>query len=121
MKSKQLAWKEFSVDLEAVDAKFKADYAGNYVCNQAHAVLELYFSGEITEQMISDIEAYWDGLTAQSASAVSYRSQAAVKEALDDVKAGLVSKTWDAMSVLERKMVTNQSVTKAELITASLL
>ncbi len=121
MKSKQLQWKEFSVDLEAVDAKFKADYPGNYVGNQAHAVIELYFSGELTVEMEEDIDAYWDGLTIASADAVSYRSQADIKEALDTVKAGLVAKTWDAMSVLERKMVTNQNVTKAELIAAELL
>jgi hypothetical protein len=121
MQSKQLQWKEFAVDLEAVDAKFRADYAGNYVGNQAHSVLELYFEGELTEQMHSDIDAYWNGLTDQSADAVSYRSAADVKAAIETMKAGLVAKTWDQMSALERKLVIGQSVSKAELITAELL
>jgi hypothetical protein len=76
MQSKQLEWKEFSVDLKAIDAKFKADYPNNYAGNQAHSIMELYFTEELTEQMNTDIDAYWDDLTAESAEATSYQSAA---------------------------------------------
>ena len=78
MQSKQLEWKEFSVDLQAVDAKLKADYPDNYCGNQAHSVLELYFTGELTEQMKEDINAFWEALDEASAVVVSYKSTAQI-------------------------------------------
>ena len=42
-----LAWKNFSVSLSAVDAKLKTQFPNNYVGNQAHAHLELYFQNDI--------------------------------------------------------------------------
>ena len=53
MQSKKLEWKQFNIDLRAVDTKMKADYPGNYCGNQAHSCLELYFENECSAQMHS--------------------------------------------------------------------
>lgn len=73
-----LQWKEFNVDLRALDAQLRQDYA-SYVGNQAHNVLELWFSEEPSEQEKADIQAYWDGLVDQSAEAQSYQSAADIE------------------------------------------
>jgi len=117
----ELQWKEFNVDLDAVRAKLETDYPDNYKGNQAYSVLELYFENEPTEEQRAAIQSYWDGLTDQSLEATSYCSQADMKAALDSARSGLVSKTWDQMGELERKLVVGANVTKAELIAANLL
>ena len=121
MQSMKVSWKEFSVDLEAIDTHFRAEYPGNYCGNQAADMLELYFETELTEGMQADIEAYWEGIESNSAEAESYRSVSAIKDAIATLKAGLIAKSWDAMSAIERKLVVGQTVTKEELIAAELV
>jgi hypothetical protein len=117
----ELQWKEVSLDLEKVDTKLKADYPSNYKGNQAHSVLELWFENEPSELEKADILAYWEALDEESDEASSYRSQADVKEAQEALKAGLIAKSWDQMSAVERKAMMGMSVTKQELIDAELL
>ena len=121
MQKLELQWKEFNVDLEALDAKLKVDHPSSYKGNQASSCLELWFD-ELPDQAAKDaIQAFWDALTAESAEAVSYRSQAQIKAALEALKADIPSKTWNQLSAPQRKVVVGQSVSKAELIAAALL
>ncbi len=69
----KLSWKEFSVDLRALDAKMRLDYP-SYVGNQAHSDLELWFSEELSQEDQDAIQAYWDALTEESEEAESYMS-----------------------------------------------
>jgi len=110
-----LQWREFNIDLLAVDTKMRADYPTKYSGNQASSFLELYFSEEPTEEEKAAIQSYWDGLTDQSAEVLSYRTQASIKEAIDNLKMGLVNKTWDQMTVTERKIVVGATIDKSEL------
>ena len=47
MQKLELQWREFNVDLEAVDAKLKADHPSSYKGNQAANCLELWFDDSI--------------------------------------------------------------------------
>lgn len=76
----QLNWHPFSLNLQQIDTKFRTDYPNNYVGNQAHSVLELYFENELTEQMKTDIQTYWDSLTAESSEAIGYISFSSIQE-----------------------------------------
>ena len=117
----ELQWKEVSIDLEKVDAKLRADYPANYKGNQAHSVLELWFDQAPSEQEAADIAAYWESLDAESDEAQSYRSMDQILAAKAAVKAGLLAKSWDQMSQVERKSMMGMEVSKQELIDAELL
>lgn len=116
----ELQWKEFNLDLEAIDAKLRLDYP-NYTGNQAHSCLELWFSEEPSQEDKDAVMAYWDGLSSESDEATSYRSRQQIKDAKEALKEGLLSKEWSAMSQPERKLVLGMDVSKAELISAELL
>jgi hypothetical protein len=161
-----LNWKEFNVDMEAVDAKLKADYPGNYLGNQAHSVLELYFqqdpqiipmqeqqqtvqqqavdseTGELLVDengdpvMVDVVEtiqvaagpsvkdqvlAYWESINEESEEVLSYRSSAQIMAAIQALKEGIPAKTWNQMNAVERKLVLNLAISKADLISAGVL
>lgn len=117
----ELEWKELNLDLEAIDAKLKVDYPLNYKGNQAHSKLELIFDAEPNQAEKDAILAYWEALDEQSAEAASYRSNSEISLAQAALKAGLLAKSWDQMSAIERKAMLNMPVSKQELIDAELL
>lgn len=115
-----MQWKEFNVDLEAVNTTLKGLYP-HFAGPQGHSILEFWFNEEPSQEDKDAIQAYWDGLASDSAEALSYRSKDAVKAAIQSLREGIVSKEWAAMSAVERKMFMNLDVSKAELIAAELL
>ena len=74
----ELKWKDFSVDLSAIDLKLRADYP-TYTGNQAHSYLELWFTEEPDQTAKDAIQALWDGITKKSAIAKSYKTQDQIK------------------------------------------
>lgn len=80
----ELQWKGFSVDLRAVDANLRDLYA-HYSGNQAHDVLELWFTEEPSSEEKADIQAYWDGIESDSSEATSYQTA-------EEVEANLAAK-----------------------------
>lgn len=116
----EMEWKEFNIDLEAIDAKLRQDEP-LYVGNQASNKLELFFSEEPSQESKDAIQAFVDGLDAQSPEAISYRSQQDIQQAIQALKQGIPAKSWNDMSAIERKIVMGVDVTKAELIAAQLL
>jgi len=76
----ELPWKQFNVDIRAVDAQLRLDYA-SYAGSQASYTLELWFNEEPSEQDKTDIQAMWDGITEESEEAQSYESQADIETA----------------------------------------
>lgn len=69
----QMQWKEFNVDLRAVDANLRGLY-DSYSGNQAHGVLELVFTEEPSSEDKAAVQAYWDGIESDSSEATSYQS-----------------------------------------------
>lgn len=120
MQKLELQWKEFNVDLEAVDAKLRSEQP-SYKGNQAASCLELWFEELPSREDCEALQAWWDALTAESPEAMSYRSQAQIEAAITSVKAGIPAKTWNQLVTVERKMVLGQVPSKAELIEAGLL
>lgn len=116
MHSMKLQWKEFNVSLENFEAHMRANFPA-YLGNQAAQELTLYFDQELTEQEEGSIQAHWDLLDGSDyLSAQTLAAQAEqLKQAVADMKSALVSKTWDQMTVTERKVVMNMDVTRAEM------
>lgn len=82
----KLEWKaDFKVDLAALDQQLRSMHE-QYVGNQAHNHLELWFSEEPTEADKEAIQAMWEGLDEQSPWALSYKSAEAMKAEQDAQK-----------------------------------
>jgi hypothetical protein len=87
----ELQWKEFNVDLGAIDASLRATYP-HFCGNQAHNLLELWFT-EVPSQDDQDaIKAMWDGLHEASSQVVSYKSEEQIKAASDAKRASAKAK-----------------------------
>lgn len=69
----ELQWKEFNIDLRAVDAALRELYP-NYTGNQAVSSLELWFSEEPSDSEKAELQAYWDDIHEASDEAESYQS-----------------------------------------------
>lgn len=121
MQKLELQWREFNVDLEAVEAKMKTDYPESYKGNQSGLCLELWFDELPSQEDCEAIQAWWDALTAESDEAVSYRSQAQIQAAIAQIKEGIPEKTWNTMITIERRLQMGLPVSKNDLIAAELL
>jgi hypothetical protein len=87
----EMKWKDHSVDLGALDASLRAAYP-KYSGNQAHRVLELWFTEEPSQDDKDLIQMQWDEIDADHAMAKSYKSQEQVKAAQDAKKASARAK-----------------------------
>lgn len=116
----EIEWKEFNLDLEAMDVKLRQDEP-LYVGNQASSKLELFFSEEPSQESKDAIQSYLDSLTDESDEAKSYRSQQQLQQAIQNLREGIPAKSWNEMNAIERKLVMGLTVSKAELIAAELL
>lgn len=109
MFSMRFEWKESNVNLQALEAHMRAEYP-NYVGNQASSALELYFSEELSQEDQDDIQAYWDLLDN-----TGYVTQEQISAAIASMKAGMINKTYDQLSVGEKKLLLGLNPTNAEL------
>ena len=114
MNSVRLSWHNHNVDLQAVETYIKANFP-NCVGNSADSTLTFWFTNALSDEQVSAIETYWMSLDEVSVEATSYFSNEAIIEATNALRAGLISKSWDSMSVAEKKLVLGQSPTKSEL------
>lgn len=87
----KLNWKEFSVDLKALDTSLRADHP-HYCGNQAHSVLELWFTEEPDQTAKDAIQALWDSIDSNHAMVASYKSAAQIQAAQDAKKESARSK-----------------------------
>ena len=110
-----LPWKEFSVNLLAVESYFLATYPGLYAGNSSDTALTLWFSESPTEEQTTAIQGYWDAILVDSTEAASYVSSQQVTDRIAELKTGLIAKSWDTMDAVERKLVLQLSVSNAEL------
>jgi len=109
-----LQWKEFSVNILAIETYCIGTYP-DYRGNSADTALTIWFSEEPSDEDKADIQAYWDGILVDSVEATSYVSAQQVTDRIADLKAGLLAKSWDTMNAVERKLVLQLSVSNAEL------
>lgn len=105
----ELQWKEFKVSLVNLEKHLRENFQ-TYVGNQASSKLELFFSEEPLQEDKDYIADYWESLDGSD-----YVSESEVKQAIEALKAGLITKSWDQMSVAERKIVVGQIPTNEEL------
>lgn len=87
----ELQWKQFNVDLAALDQQLRSSHS-NYVGNQAHAVLELWFNEEPSGAQKEEIQAIWANLDEVHALAQSYKSAAQIAESQAARKASAKAK-----------------------------
>lgn len=115
MYSIPLSWKAFSLNLADVETWLRANAGVSYVGNSADSQFTLWFSEEPAQAVKDAIANFWDALIAESPEAFNYVSMASIRAAIDVLKAGIPAKTWDQMTVAERKLVLGQMPTNAEL------
>ena len=114
MYSIQLEWKSFNVDLSTIDIWMRSA-SDLYVGNSADIALTLWFSEEPDDDTKFLVKEYWQELTEESDEASSYIPQDDLNAKLNELKAQLISKSWDNMTVAERKLVLGQTPTRQEL------
>ncbi len=115
MYSIYLEWKEFSVNLQAVDTWLRTNAGEYFSGNSADAGLTLWFTQDPGSTIKAACEAYWNGLTPASTEVTSYVSSQAIQDAVAALRVDLHTKTWDAMTPAERKIVLGQMPTQTEL------
>lgn len=113
MYSIKLEWKSFNLCLESVEAWMKLNCGENYVGNSADYALTLWFKEEPENK--DDILAYWELLDEESDEAKAYVPAASIQAKIEELKEGLLSKSWDEMSVAERKLMMGKSPSREEL------
>jgi len=110
-----LQWKSFNVCLDNVS---------NYVANicediykgcSADTELTLWFSEAPNQEDTDVILEYWDNITEVSSEAENYISSSAIADAIAAQKTAMLSLSWDAMSVAQRKIMLGQTPTRVEL------
>jgi len=110
-----LSWHEFNVSLPMFNAWIKELENSNYLGMSADAKLSVWFTNKPSAENLYEIEAKWHGLSESSEEAVAYVSYQTIRNKIEELKVGLVSKGWDEMSVAERKIVLGQIPTVEEL------
>lgn len=121
MRNIKLEWKEFNVDLEAVEASIKVLIPNKCIGVSAGNELTIHVEDSTTDEEIESINSLWTDIEADSEEATSYRSDQQIKEAIAAMKAAVPSKTWAQMSAVERGLLIGLVPTKAQLIEAELL
>lgn len=111
--------KSFPVDIASLDAQVKSIAGSKYKGLVSSGVLSLNFSEDPTQEELNSIGAYWSGLTeAGEAAKLTLASRKIGQDLvshLNSKKTACASKTWDQMSVAERKLVMGASMTEAEI------
>lgn len=72
----ELAWKEFSINMDKVEAHLRANLSSAYCGNSAGAKLTLWFIAEPSEDDKAAVELYWESVHADSEEATSYQTAA---------------------------------------------
>lgn len=108
-----LQWKEFNVDLQTVMQEIKAVAPSAIGLSTPMNVLRV--DGNLTQEDMESIQEYWNGLTNQSEAAVRYLSQVDFSAAIEASKLDAVTKTYDQLSVAQKKLMMGLTPTREEL------
>ena len=107
-------WKDFKLNLNLV-ANQLASIVNSFCGLQAHSYLEFWFKEEPSEEEKSLIDLYWDDLTESSEEAVRYYSEEQFQSAIQAIKHDALLKTFDELSVAQKKLLMNLVPTPEEL------
>lgn len=109
----QLAWKEFKIDLKSFQNMLSESCPnsdGIVACEEFFEVIE---KQPLTQSETLSILSYYDGLEE-----VNERNKLAfplkAKNALLNCRQALLTKSYDDMSVIERKIILNMELTQVE-------
>lgn len=112
-----LNWKEFNVSLPNLHAHLKAEYPELNPQISADSKLTIHLSQQPSAEIENEITAHWDSLDGSD-----YKSQEQLNaeatelaEAIADAKVAMLSKTWDQLSAVEKKIAMNMEVSRAEM------
>ena len=86
-----LQWKEFNISLPDVKAWLDVNVSTPSVGTSANSVFQLHFESEPSQGEKDAIQAYWDGLTAESDEAVNYQTGEQIKAAQEADKAAKIA------------------------------
>ena len=114
MYSVKLAWHEHNLDLPAVETYVKANFP-HCVGNSADTALTFWFTEALSTGQEQNLRSYWAALGNVSPEAQSYVPAVVLTDRIAELKADAVTKTWDQLSTVQRKLIVGQSVTKQEL------
>ena len=79
MKTIQLEWKEFNINLEKIHEMAKL--IDESCCGlSANSKLEIHFVDNISEEKEQELKEYWDSITEESDEAKSYKTQKQINE-----------------------------------------
>lgn len=112
----ELPWKSFNVNLQWVESYVNSLTAGpHYAGCSADTKLTLWFRESLSAEDAQEVTDYWESLTEESAEAMNYVSQDQITARIEELKADMLSKSWDEMSLAQRKILMNQSLSNTEL------
>jgi len=114
MHAYKLEWHAHNIDLQAAEIYVKANFS-HCVGNSADTALTFWFTQPLSTGEEQNLRSYWAALDAASNETQSYVAGADLEAAHTALKSGLAAKTWDSMSVAERKIILGQSLTREEL------
>lgn len=110
-----LDWKEFSINLDYIESflkdKFAEIYAGNSA-NQQNFIL--WFSEDPSEDQKKAIYEYWDSIKSDSAES-NYISNQRILDRVVELKKEILTKPWDKMDEVDKKIILQLPVSNAEL------
>lgn len=108
-------WKEFNVYRPKIE-EWMIAHAGEQYCGHcAGEKLQFWFLEEPTQEVKDAVIAYWDSLTVESVEATSYVSQLSINAAMQAAREDAVTKSWDQLSVAQKKLISGLTPTVSEL------
>ena len=110
----KLDWHAHNLDLDAVQTYVKANFP-HCVGSSADYCLTFWFTEALSTGQEQNLRSYWAALGDVSPEAQSYTPAVVIQERMEDLKVDAVTKTWDQLSTVQRKLIVGQSVTKQEL------
>lgn len=116
-----LEWKQFNVSLDIVKAAIEAMAIPGFCGTSSDLNLRLHFTEEVSQANIDAINAYWAGITNQSAEATAYFPSSSLLFAIKLAKEDSTTKTWDQLSAQQKKLLSGVDLLLADkvaLITA---
>lgn len=116
MFSVRLEWKPFNINIGHIEEQVRSLCKnGEFVGSSADSALTLWFNCELAPEDVAALQAGWDALDENSEEALSYVSAADLMKRMEEMKEAMIEKSWDEMSLVERKLMLGRAVTRNEL------
>lgn len=121
MKTIQMEWKQFNINLDKVLSEVKILAPGKIYGISSDVNMRINCSDDLTLEQEEAINDYLNSIDEQSNEATSYRTASQVRDAIKAIKAGIPSKSWNQLSSIERALLLGIEPTALQMIEAELL